>query len=155
MKSELFPSLEGLQSRPLPSPVASCRTPLLSPIARCTLVTLGSCCSASLRVCSEPSRGHHLAQSKGLSPPLGAGGLVSSASSPPCPHLLLLFPLALCSSHTGLPAVLQTHQARPHFRAFVLAVPSARSRLAHILTWILLPVTQVSDSVSPAQRGPP
>lgn len=138
MKSDLFPSLEGLQSRPLPPPVASCKTPLLSPIACCTLVTLGSCCSVSLRVCSEPSRGHHLTQSKGLSPPWAQEAL-----------------LALCSSHIGLLAVLQTHQARPHFRAFVLAVPSAQSQPAHILMWILLPVTQVSGSVSPAQRGPP
>lgn len=61
---------------------------------------------------------------------LGARGPAHSARSPPCPHLLPLSPLALCSSPTGLLAAPQTHQARPHFRAFVLAVPSAWSPLA-------------------------
>lgn len=60
---------------------------------------------------------------------LGARGPARSAPSLPCPPPLLLYPLALWSNHTSL-AVPQTHQARPRFRALVLAVPSAWSRLA-------------------------
>lgn len=64
--------------------------------------------------------------------------------------------LRLCllhSSHSGLPVLPQTHQARSHPRAFAPALPSAWSALP--LDWLTPLLLPVPAQTSPSQRGLP
>lgn len=70
----------------------------------------------------------------------------------PCPVLLLT--CSLCSSHSSLFAVLQTHQAGPCLRAFALAVLAAWPMLFPGIPWLAPSFTCVSTGHPLSERPP-